>query len=87
MGEAPKSFIESAVRGDRTESDRKTGAVRALLAPADSDGLNYAGAAFIALRGDERSAFFDQLEQLKTSWRSSRHQGSWMFNGASPRSS
>ena len=51
-----------------TDRDRKTGAVRALLAPADSDGLSYAGAAFIALRGDERSAFFDQLEQLKTSW-------------------
>jgi len=51
-----------------TDRDRKTGAVRALLAPADSDGLSYAGAAFIALRGEERSAFFDQLEQVKTSW-------------------
>ena len=51
-----------------TDRDSKTGAVRALLAAADSDGLSYAGAAFIALGGDERSAFFDQLEQLKTSW-------------------
>ena len=51
-----------------TDRDRKTGALRALLAHSDSGGLIYAGAAFIAMRGDERSAFFDQLEQLKTSW-------------------
>ena len=63
-----KCFTESAFVVIGTDRDRKTGAVRALLAPADSDGLSYAGAAFIALRGDERSAFFDQLEQLKTSW-------------------
>ena len=29
--------------------------IRALLAPTESNGLSYAGAAFIALRGDERS--------------------------------
>ena len=63
-----KCFTELAFVVIGTDRDRKTGAVRALLAPADSDGLSYAGAAFIALRGDERSAFFDQLEQLKTSW-------------------
>ena len=51
-----------------TDRDRKTGALRALLAHSDSGGSIYAGAAFIALRGDERSAFFEQLEQRKTSW-------------------
>jgi len=44
------------------------GAARIDDVVVDSDGLSYAGAAFIALRGDERSAFFDRLEQLKTSW-------------------
>jgi hypothetical protein len=50
------------------DHDRKTGAIRALLAPTDSEGLRYAGAAFIALGGDERTAFFAEVERLTTSW-------------------
>ena len=45
---------------------RKTGALRALFAHKDSAGLSYAGAAFIALRGDERTRFFAELERLAT---------------------
>ena len=51
-----------------TDRDRKTGALRALLAHKDSAGLSYAGAAFIALAGDERAQFFAELERLATSW-------------------
>ena len=48
--------------------DGKTGALRALLAHKDSAGLSYAGAAFIALSGDERGRFFAELERLATPW-------------------
>jgi hypothetical protein len=51
-----------------TDRDRKTGAPRALLAHNDSPGLSYAGAAFIALAGDERAQFFAEVERLATSW-------------------
>jgi ATP-dependent DNA ligase len=51
-----------------TDRDRKTGALRALLAHKDSGGLSYAGAAFSALAGDERAQFFAELERLATSW-------------------
>jgi ATP-dependent DNA ligase len=51
-----------------TDRDRKTGALRALLAHKDSAGLSYAGAAFIALAGEERTRFFAELERLATSW-------------------
>jgi hypothetical protein len=34
----------------------------------DSAGLSYAGAAFIALAGEERTLFFTELERLATSW-------------------
>ena len=51
-----------------TDRDRKTGALRALLAHNDGTGLNYAGAAFIALAGEERAQFFFELERLATSW-------------------
>ena len=51
-----------------TDRDRKTGALRALLAQKDSAGLSYAGAAFIALAGAERVQFFAELERLATSW-------------------
>jgi hypothetical protein len=47
-----------------TDHDPKTGAPRALLARNDSGGLIYAGAAFIALGGDKRAAFFAELERL-----------------------
>ena len=49
-----------------TDRDRKTGALMALL--AHSDGLNYAGAAFITLGGDERREFLAEVERLATSW-------------------
>jgi hypothetical protein len=51
-----------------TDRNRKTGALRALLAHNDGSGLNYAGAAFIALAGEERAQFFAELERLATSW-------------------
>ena len=51
-----------------TDRDRKTGALRALLAHKDSAGLSYAGAAFIALGGEERTGFLAEIERLATSW-------------------
>jgi hypothetical protein len=51
-----------------TDRDRKTGALRALLADNDGSGLNYAGAAFIALSGKERREFRAEVERLTTSW-------------------
>ena len=53
-----KCFTESTFVVVGTDRDRKTGAVRALLAHNDGSGLNYAGAAFIALAGDERDSVF-----------------------------
>ena len=53
-----------------TDRDRKTGALRALLAHKDSGGLSYAGAAFIAISRDDRTQFFAELERLATSWAS-----------------
>ena len=63
-----KCFTESTFVVVGTDRDRKTGAVRALLAHNDGSGLNYAGAAFISLAGDERTQFFAELERLATSW-------------------
>jgi bifunctional non-homologous end joining protein LigD len=63
-----KCFTESTFVVIGTDRDRKTGALRALLAHKDSGGLGYAGAAFIALAGDERARFFAELERLATSW-------------------
>ena len=51
-----------------TDRDPKTGALRALLAHPGSDGLNYAGAAFVALRDEARSEFLSAVERLTTSW-------------------
>ena len=51
-----------------TDRDRKTGALRALLAYNNGASVNYAGVAFIALAGDERAQFFAELERLATSW-------------------
>jgi hypothetical protein len=47
-----------------TDRDRKTGALRALLAHPNSEGLNYAGAAFIALPANERIDFLAEVERL-----------------------
>ena len=63
-----KCFTESTFVVVGTDRDRKTGAVRALLAHNDGSGLNYAGAAFIALAGDDRSQFFSELERLAAAW-------------------
>jgi bifunctional non-homologous end joining protein LigD len=63
-----KCFTESTFVVIGTDRDCKTGALRALLAHNDGSGLNYAGAAFIALAGEERTRFFAELERLATSW-------------------
>jgi len=63
-----KCFTESTFVVVGTDRDRKTGALRALLADNDGSGLNYAGAAFIALSGKERREFRAEVERLTTSW-------------------
>jgi DNA ligase D-like protein (predicted ligase) len=63
-----KCFTESTFVVIGTDRDRKTGALRALLAHPDSEGLNYAGAAFIALADDPRTNFLLAVERLATSW-------------------
>ena len=63
-----KCFTESTFVVVGMDRDRKTGAPRALLAHNDGFGLSYAGAAFIALAGDERARFFAELDRLATSW-------------------
>src|SRR5262249_40597206 len=61
-------FTESTFVVIGTDRDRKTGALRALLAHPDTAGLNYAGAASIALDGDARTEFLAEVERLTTSW-------------------
>jgi bifunctional non-homologous end joining protein LigD len=63
-----KCFTESTFVVVGTDRDRKTGALRALLAHPNSEGLNYAGAAFIALVDEARTEFLTELERLTTSW-------------------
>jgi bifunctional non-homologous end joining protein LigD len=63
-----KCFTESTFVVIGTDRDRKTGALRALLAHPDSDGLKYAGAAFVALADDARTNFLLEVERLTTSW-------------------
>jgi bifunctional non-homologous end joining protein LigD len=63
-----KCFEQSTFVVVGTDHDPKAGAPRALLARTDSAGLIYAGAAFIALSGDERDQFFAEVERLSTSW-------------------
>ena len=63
-----KCFTEATFIVVGTDRDPKTGALRALLAHNDDVGLNYAGAAFIALAGDERAQFFTVVDRLTTSW-------------------
>src|SRR6476659_2291594 len=63
-----KCFTQSTFVVIGTDRDGKTGALRALLSHKDSGGLGYAGAAFIALRGEDRTRFFAELERLATSW-------------------
>jgi len=61
-----KCFTESTFVVVGTDRDRKTGALMALL--AHSEGLKYAGTAFITLGGDERKEFLAEVERLTTSW-------------------
>ena len=61
-----KCFTQSTFVVIGMDRDRKSGALRALLAHNDSAGLSYAGAAFIALSGDNRTRFFAELERLAT---------------------
>jgi bifunctional non-homologous end joining protein LigD len=63
-----KCFTESTFVVVGTDRDRKTGALRALLAHPGSDGLRYAGAAFIALGNDARIEFLAEVERLTTAW-------------------
>jgi ATP-dependent DNA ligase len=63
-----KCFVESSFVVVGTDRDRRTGALRALLAHPNSDGLRYAGAAFIALSEDARTEFLAKVERLTTSW-------------------
>jgi bifunctional non-homologous end joining protein LigD len=63
-----KCFTESTFVVVGTDRDRKSGAPRALLAHTDDFGLIYAGAAFIALCGEERDRFLAEVERLTTSW-------------------
>ena len=65
-----KCFTQSTFVVVGTDRDPKTGALRALLAHPDSAGLNYAGAAFIALDGAARTEFLAELERLAASWAS-----------------
>ena len=63
-----KCFTESSFVLIGTDRDRKTGALRALLAHPGSAGLNYAGAAYIALSDDARREFIAEVGRLTTSW-------------------
>ena len=63
-----KCFTESTFVVIGTDRDRKTGALRALLAHPGSGGLNYAGAAFIGLDNEARTEFLAEVERLTTSW-------------------
>src|SRR5262249_16604560 len=54
-----KCFTEAKFVVVGTDRDRKTGALRALLARANDTGLDYAGAAFIALDDVARAKFLD----------------------------
>ena len=58
-----KCFTESSLIIIGTDRDRKTGAVRALLAKADKHGLTYAGAAFIGLPSEEWHELHERLKQ------------------------
>jgi bifunctional non-homologous end joining protein LigD len=60
-----KCFTESSFVIIGTARDRKTKAPLALLARADAQGLAYAGSAFIALSGSERSELSSRLQASK----------------------
>jgi ATP-dependent DNA ligase len=55
-----KCFTESDLIIIGTDRDRKTGALRALLANTEGHNLTYVGAAFIGLRGDAWHAMHER---------------------------
>jgi hypothetical protein len=57
-------FTESSLIIIGTDRDRKTGALRALLAKADKHVLTYAGAAFIGLRDDAWDELRERLQRI-----------------------
>ena len=59
-----KCFMESSLIIIGTHRDRKTGALRALLAKVDKHALTYAGAAFIGLRSDAWHELRERLHQI-----------------------
>ena len=61
-----KCFTESVLTLIGIDRDRKTRAPRALLAKTDGRGLDYAGAAFIALSKDGREVLTAKLDELAT---------------------
>jgi bifunctional non-homologous end joining protein LigD len=63
-----KCFTESIFVVIGTDRDRKTGALRTLLAHPDSEGLNYAGEAFLALDDQARATLLAEVARLTTSW-------------------
>ena len=78
-----KCFTESIFVVIGTDRDRKTGALRALLAHPNSDGLNYVGAAFIAMGGDARTDFLAAVEGLTTPGLPLSRHGRPMLSGVS----
>jgi len=63
-----KCFAESTFVVVGTDRDRETGRLMALLAHPNSEGLRYAGAAFITLGEDARAEFLAEVERLTTAW-------------------
>jgi bifunctional non-homologous end joining protein LigD len=62
-----KCFVESSFVIIGTDRDRKTGAMRALLARAEAQGLSYAVAAFISLSAKDRAKLQKRLQELASS--------------------
>lgn len=58
-----KCFTESELTLLGIDRDRKTGALRALLAKTERGQLVYVGPAFIALRGEQREALEAKLAE------------------------
>ena len=61
-----KCFADSEFVVVDTDRDHKTGALRALLGRSNETGLDYAGAAFIALDDCKRADFLYMLDRLAT---------------------
>jgi len=59
-----KCFTEGSFVIIGIDRDRKTGAMRTLLARDDGDGLTYAGAAFIALPAEAKEQLLFRLQEL-----------------------